>query len=117
MGARELQVGASERREAPAQIGRRQAGQRSLEAMGGGDAVFHTAAYFREYYGAGHHWPKLEAINVRGTLALAEVARAQGVKRLIDTSSSGTIGLEPDGSPGNEETPPAPLANRNLYFK
>ena len=33
-------------------------------ALGGVDAVFHTAAYFREYYGAGDHWPKLEAINV-----------------------------------------------------
>jgi dihydroflavonol-4-reductase len=86
-------------------------------ALGGVDVVFHTAAYFREYYSAGDHWPKLEAINVRGTLALAEAARAQGVKRLIHTSSSGTIGLKPDGSPGDEETPPGPLAERNLYFK
>lgn len=86
-------------------------------ALGGVDALFHTAAYFREYYGAGDHWPKLEAINVRGTLELAEAARAQGVKRLIDTSSSGTIGLKPDGSPGDEKTPPAPVAERNLYFK
>ena len=85
--------------------------------LGGVDAVFHTAAYFREYYGAGDHWPKLEAINVRGTLALAEAARARGVKRLIDTSSSGTVGLKQDGSPGDEKTPPAPLAKRNLYFK
>ncbi len=86
-------------------------------ALGGVDVVFHTAAYFREYYGAGDHWPKLEAINVRGTLALAEAARAEGVKRLIDTSSSGTIGRKPDGGPGDEETPPAPLAKGNLYFK
>jgi dihydroflavonol-4-reductase len=86
-------------------------------ALDGVDVVFHTAAYFREYYGSGNHWPKLEAINVRGTLALAEAARAQGVKRLMDTSSSGTIGLKPDGSPGDEETPPAPLAKGNLYFK
>jgi dihydroflavonol-4-reductase len=86
-------------------------------ALGGADVLFHTAAYFREYYGAGDHWPKLEAINVRGTLALAEAARAQGVRRLIDTSSSGIIGLKPDGKPGDEETPPAPLAKGNLYFK
>jgi dihydroflavonol-4-reductase len=64
--------------------------------LDGVDGVFHTAA---------------------GTLALAEAARARGVKRLIDTSSSGTIGLKPDGSPGDEETPPAPLAKGNLYFK
>jgi len=86
-------------------------------ALDGVEVVFHTAAYFREYYRAGDHWPKLEAINVRGTLALAEAARARGVKRLIDTSSSGTIGLKPDGSPGDEQTPPAPLAKGNLYFK
>jgi nucleoside-diphosphate-sugar epimerase len=86
-------------------------------ALNAVEVVFHTAAYSREYYGAGDHWPKLEAINVRGTLALAEAARAQGVKRLIDTSSSGAIGLKSDGSPGDEETAPAPLAKRNLYFK
>src|SRR5229473_5460742 len=88
-----------------------------VDALGGAEVVFHTAAYFREYYAAGDHWPKLEAINIRGTLALAEAARARGVKRLVDTSSSGTIGLKPDGSPGDEETPPAPLAMGNLYFK
>jgi len=86
-------------------------------ALEGVDVLFHTAAYFREYYGAGNHWPKLEAINVRGTLALAEAARAHRVRRMIDTSSSGTIGLKPDGSPGDEDTPPAPVAKGNLYFK
>src|SRR5260370_38939219 len=55
-------------------------------ALDGVEVLFHTAAYFREYYAAGDHWPKLEAINIRGTLALAEAARARGVKRLIDTS-------------------------------
>jgi len=88
-----------------------------VDALGGAEVVFHTAAYFREYYGAGNHWPKLEAINVRGTLALAEAARAHRVRRMIDTSSSGTIGLKPDGSPGDEDTPPAPVAKGNLYFK
>ncbi len=87
------------------------------DAMAGHDVVFHTAAYFREYDGAGDHWPKLEAINVRGTLALAEAAHARGVRRLINTNSSGTIGLRPDGRPGDENTPPAPIAEENLYFK
>jgi dihydroflavonol-4-reductase len=73
----------------------------------------------REYYGAGDqdHWPRLEAINVRGTLALGEAAHAQGVRRLVDTSSSGTIGIGPDGSPGDEETPPAAITRDNLYFR
>jgi len=87
------------------------------KALAGCDVLFHTAAYFREYYGAGDHWPKLEAINVHGTLALAEAARTAGVKRMIDVSSAGTIGLQPDGSPGDESTPPAPIARDNLYFK
>jgi dihydroflavonol-4-reductase len=81
------------------------------------DVVFHTAAYFREYYGVGDHWPKLEAINVHGTVALAEAAHARGVRRLIHTSSSATIGMRADGSAGDEETPPAPIASDNLYFK
>ncbi|WP_394827415.1 SDR family oxidoreductase [Pendulispora albinea] len=86
-------------------------------ALEGCDVVFHTAAYFREYYGSGDHWPKLEAINVHGTVALAEAAHARGVRRLVDVSSSGTIGLRPDGSAGDESTPPSPLAKDNLYVK
>jgi dihydroflavonol-4-reductase len=87
------------------------------EALTGCDVVFHTAAYFREYYSAGDHWQKLEAINVHGTLALAEAARARGVRRMVSTNSSGTIGFGPDGSPGDEDTPPAPIARENLYFR
>ncbi len=86
-------------------------------ALEGCDTVFHTAAYFREYYGPGNHWPALMAINVTGTLALAEAARARGVRRFVDTSSAGIIGRKPDGSPGDEATPPAPVARRNLYLK
>ena len=86
-------------------------------ALAGCDVVFHTAAYFREYYGAGDHWPRLDAINVRGTLALAEAAHTRGVKRLIHTGSSSTIGFRVDGSAGDEDTPPAPIASENLYVK
>jgi dihydroflavonol-4-reductase len=81
------------------------------------DVVFHTAAYFREYYAAGDHWPRLEAINVHATRALAEAAHAHGVQRLVHTSSAATIGLRMDGSAGDEETPPAAIASENLYFK
>jgi dihydroflavonol-4-reductase len=87
------------------------------DELGGVDVVFHTAAYFREYYAAGDHWPRLDAINVRGTLALAEAAHARGVRRLVDTNSSGTIGLRPDGRAGDENTPPARITRDNLYFK
>lgn len=87
------------------------------DALDGCDVLFHTAAYFREYFGRGNHAPRLEAINVAGTLALAEAARAHGVARFIDTSSSGTIGLKPDGSAGDETTPPAAVAQTNLYLR
>src|SRR5690349_9143977 len=40
-------------------------------ALGGCDVVFHTAAYFREYFGPGDHWPALERLNVHATLQLA----------------------------------------------
>lgn len=83
----------------------------------GCDVIFHTAACFREYYSAGEHWSKLEAINVRGTLALAEAAHARGVRRFVETNSAGTIGLRADGSAGDEDTPPSPLIADNLYVK
>jgi dihydroflavonol-4-reductase len=86
-------------------------------ALRGCDVVFHTAAYFREHYSRGDHWPKLDAINVRATLALADAAHAHGVRRMVHTSSSATIGLRPDGSAGDEDTPPAPIVSENLYFK
>ena len=87
------------------------------DALRGCDALFHTAAYFREYYQPGDHAAALDAINIRGTLALLEAADARGVRRCVHVSSGGTIGLKPDGSPGDEDTPPAPVATANLYFK
>jgi len=78
--------------------------------------IFHTAAYFREYYNPGDHSDAIELTNVRGTLELAQAAHAMGVGKMIYTSSAGIIGLEPDGSLGDERTPPWPGAARNLYF-
>ncbi len=83
----------------------------------GCNAVFHTAAYFREYYGKGDHIPKLEAINITGTLELIEAADARGVEAFIHTSSSGTIGVRDDGAPGDEDTRASDAQLRNLYFK
>lgn len=83
----------------------------------GVDTLFHTAAYFREYYGPGNHSGIIDRINVDGTLALARAAHAAGVTRMVDTSSSGIIGLQADGSPGDEQTPPCPLVEKNLYFQ
>jgi dihydroflavonol-4-reductase len=86
------------------------------EALKGVDVVFHTAAYFREYYAPGDHARIIERINVDATMELARAAHSRGVAKMIDTSSSGIIGLEPDGSPGAEQTPPSPLTETNLYL-
>jgi dihydroflavonol-4-reductase len=83
----------------------------------GTDVVFHTAAYFREYYEPGDHSNAIELTNVRGTMELARAAQATGVGKLIYTSSAGIIGLQPDGSPGDEQTPPWLGTMKNLYLK
>ena len=80
------------------------------------DVLFHCAAYFREYYNAGEHWPLLQTINVDGVTQILEAAEQAGVKKAIHVSSSGVIGHE-NGRPGDETTPPNPIAYKNLYFK
>jgi dihydroflavonol-4-reductase len=87
------------------------------DRLNGCRAVFHTAAYFREYYQPGDHAESLELINVRGTLKLMAEADARGVGTFVHTSSSGAIGMKPDGSPGDEETPPSPAQLKNGYFR
>ncbi len=85
-----------------------------------GDVLFHTAAYFREYYGSGteeEHWRTLMQINVDGTLNLLREAEARGVSKVIYVSSGGVIGKTADGSPGDETTPPDAQIMQNLYFK
>jgi dihydroflavonol-4-reductase len=88
------------------------------DALRGSDILFHTAAYFREYYGAGEdHWSKLEKINITGTMQLLEAAERAGVRKTIYVSSSGVIGTRADGQPGDETTPPNGLSLTNLYFR
>jgi dihydroflavonol-4-reductase len=84
------------------------------ESLQGCDALFHTAAYFREYYQPGDHWPKLEKINVLGTIELLEAADKHGVKKTIHVSSSGVIG---EDEIGDESTAANGLALENLYFR
>lgn len=86
-------------------------------ALAGCDVLFHTAAYFREYYGPGNHQAKLERINVTGTIELLEAAEQAGVKKVIYVSSSGIIGRRADGKPSDETTPPDQATEANLYFK
>lgn len=86
-------------------------------ALAGCEVLFHTAAYFREYFGPGNHWEKLDRINIAGTLELLEAAERAGVKKVIYVSSSGIIGRRADGQPSDETTPPDQAAETNLYFK
>lgn len=84
----------------------------------GHDVLFHTAAYFREYYQPGEdHWAKLRRINIDATIEILSAADAAGVKKAIYVSSSGVIGPKPNGSAGDETSRPHRVAESNLYFK
>jgi dihydroflavonol-4-reductase len=85
--------------------------------LGGCDAVFHTAAYFREAFEPGSDDGALEAINIGGTMNLLDAADAAGVACFVHVSSGGTIGRKSDGSPGDEDTPPMPMQTENPYFR
>lgn len=86
-------------------------------ALHGHDILFHTAAYFREYFQPGDHWARLRAINVDGTVELLRAAETHGITKAIYTSSSGILGQAPGGVPAGEETPPDALVYSNLYFR
>ncbi len=81
------------------------------------DTVFHTAAYFREYYSAGQdHWAKLKRINIDATLELITASEKIGVKNFIHVSSSGSIAIPSNHAVADESTPLA-SQTQNLYFK
>lgn len=85
-------------------------------SLKGCDVLFHTAAYFREYYQPGDHHAILEKINVQGTIDLLLAAEKSGLRKAIYISSSGVIGMKPDGNPGDESTLPDEHSTANLYF-
>ena len=85
-------------------------------ALEGVDTVFHTAAYFREYYSAGDHWPTLKRINVDATLELITAAEQRGIKTFIHTSSSGSLAVPADHSVCDEASRLA-TDTSNLYFR
>jgi len=82
-------------------------------AVKGCDALFHVAADYRLWV------PEAEAIyrtNVEGTRALMRAAAEAGVSRIVYTSSVATLGLNPDGTPADEETP-VTLADMIGHYK
>lgn len=88
-----------------------------VPALDGCDVLFHTAAYFREYFGPGDHWGTLKRINVDGTIKLLTEAEKRGLKKAIYVSSSGVLGQRKNGAPADESTGPDANAMANLYFR
>lgn len=92
------------------------------DQLEGCDVLFHTAAYFREYYQPGvDHWAKLHRINVAATIELLEAAEARGVKKVIYTSSSAVVAQKSNrsnqGKPLDESAPYTTFGDRNLYVR
>ncbi|MCA9837247.1 MAG: NAD-dependent epimerase/dehydratase family protein, partial [Trueperaceae bacterium] len=87
-------------------------------ALAGCDVLFHTAAYFNDYYQGNpkSHWEKLKAVNIEGTRSLLEAAEAQQIKKFIYVSSSGTIG-QAETNVADESTGADEQVKANLYFK
>jgi dihydroflavonol-4-reductase len=68
----------------------------------GCEMVFHCAADYRLY---SKNPDELYESNVEGTRNLLRAASEAGAKRVVYTSSVGALGLNPDGSPADEEAP------------
>jgi dihydroflavonol-4-reductase len=71
-------------------------------SLAGVDAVFHTAAFFRDYYRGGSHWDRLYRTNVAGTRHLLAAAHRAGVRRFVHASSIAV--LDGRSSPLIDET-------------
>jgi dihydroflavonol-4-reductase len=71
-------------------------------AMSGCRAVFHVAADYRLW---APRPVEIYETNVSGTVHVLEAALAQGVERVVYTSSVGALGLHRDGTPADESTP------------
>ncbi len=77
--------------------------RRSLDrALAGCSALFHVAADYRLWAPDPR---QIYRTNVMGTLNILHAAAQAGVRRIVYTSSVGTLGLNADGSPADERTP------------
>lgn len=72
------------------------------DALKGCDFLFHAAADYRIWV---PDPAAMHRINVDGTHALMEAALGCGIKRVVYTSSVATLGINPDGTPSDENTP------------
>lgn len=83
------------------------------KATMGCDSLFHVAADYRLWV---PNPETMHAINVKGTRDLMLAAGEAGINHIVYTSSVAALGLNPDGSPANEETPTT-LATKNGHYK
>jgi len=81
----------------------------------GVDAVFHTAAFFRDNYKGGSHARELHRINVAGTAELLRVAYAAGVRKFIHTSSIAVLNGPRDSA--IDETMTRRLEDADDYYR
>lgn len=81
-------------------------------AVEGCDYLFHVAADYRLWVPD----PEvMHGINITGTEALILAAAEANLKRIVYTSSVAALGLNPDGTPADEETPCDYSAIRGNY--
>lgn len=73
-------------------------------ACRGCDALYHVAADYRLWV---RHPAELYHSNVDGTRHIMQAALAAGIGRVVYTSSVATLGINRDGTPGDEDTPVA----------
>lgn len=73
-----------------------------MSALDGCDALFHIAADYRLW---SLDPQELFTTNVQGTRDIMLSALESGVRRIVYTSSVATLGLNPDATPGDENTP------------
>lgn len=84
-----------------------------LEGLKGCDVLYHAAADYRLWT---RNPSEMYQINVDGTAAILEAALANGLSRVVCTSSVGTLGNPGDGTPGTEATP-VTLADMVGHYK
>lgn len=71
-------------------------------AIAGCEVVFHCAADYRLFV---RRPAEIYASNVDGTRHVLDAAAQRGVRRVVYTSTVGTLGPMPDDSPADEESP------------
>jgi nucleoside-diphosphate-sugar epimerase len=86
--------------------------------LAGTDVVFHTAAYFREYFAPGPDPDRLHQTNVTAVAELLHASADAGVPVLVHTSSTTVLGTGrpglPPGTPLDEDSPPS-SGRQNAY--